>query len=57
MGRAKPLNGTVGVTKPKAEKVKDALQRGDIATVETFLNEIITLCELNEYTVLTTGDE
>ena len=31
MGRPKPLNGTVGVTKPKAQEVKVALEAGDIA--------------------------
>lgn len=39
MGRAKPLNGTVGVTKPKAQEIKAALEAGDTAKVAAFLNE------------------
>lgn len=57
MGRAKPLNGTVGVTKPKAQEVKAALEKGDTAKVMAFLNEVIAVCESNEYTVLTAEGE
>lgn len=57
MGRAKPLNGTVGVTKPKAQEVKAALEAGDITKVAAFLNEAIAVCESGEYTVLTAESE
>lgn len=57
MGRAKPLNGTVGVTKPKVQEVKAALEAGDTAKVAEFLNEAIAVCESNEYTVLTAENE
>lgn len=57
MGRAKPLNGTVGVTKPKAKEVKAALEADDKTKVMAFLDEIITLCEKGEYTVLTAESE
>lgn len=57
MGRPKPLNGTVGVTKPKAQEVKAALEAGDIAKVVAFLNEAIAVCESGEYTVLTAESE
>lgn len=57
MGRAKPLNGTVGVTKPKAQEVKAALEAGDTAKVAAFLNEAIAVCESGEYTVLTAESE
>lgn len=57
MGRAKPLNGTVGVTKPKAQKVKAALAAGNTAKVAAFLDEAIAVCESNEYTVLTAENE
>lgn len=57
MGRAKPLNGTVGATKKKVEEVKSALQAGETKKVEDFLNEAISVCESNEYTVLTSEKE
>lgn len=57
MGRAKPLNGTVGITKPKAREVKEALDAGDTTKVAAFLNEAIAVCESNEYTVLTAESE
>lgn len=53
MGRVKPLNGTVGVTKPKVQEVKAELEAGNTTAVEAFLNEAIAVCESNEYMVLT----
>lgn len=57
MGRVKPLNGTVGITKPKAQEIKTALESGDTTKVSAFLSEAIAVCESNEYTVLTAESE
>lgn len=57
MGRAKPLNGTVGATFKRIKQVKTALEAGDTEKVMAFLNEAISVCESNEYTVLTADNE
>lgn len=57
MGRAKPLNGTVGATFKKLKQVQAALEAGDTAKVAAFLNEAIAVCESKEYTVLTAEGE
>lgn len=57
MGRAKPLNGTVGATIKKLQEVKAALAANDTAKVQAFLNEAIAVCESGEYTVLTAESE
>ena len=57
MGRAKPLNGTVGATKPKLEEIKAELEAGNTEAVAAFLNEAIAVCESEEYTVLTAENE
>lgn len=57
MGRVKPMNGTVGITKPKANEVRTALASGNLAEVEAFLNEAVEACESGEYIVLTGSGE
>lgn len=44
MGRPRPMNGTVGVTKPKAKAM-------------AFLNEAIAICESGEYAVIADENE
>lgn len=57
MGRSKPLNGIVGVTKPRLEEVKEQIEAGNTAAALAFLNEAIAVCESEEYTVLTSETE
>lgn len=57
MGRAKPLNGTVGITKPRLQEVKEQVEAGNTAAVMAFIEEAIAICESEEYTVLTGEDE
>ncbi len=57
MGRAKPLNGTVGITKPRLQEVKEQVEAGNTAAVMAFINEAIAICESEEYTVLTGENE
>ena len=57
MGRAKPLNGTVGATKKKLQQVQAALAANDTAKIQAFLDEAIAVCEAGEYTVLTAESE
>lgn len=57
MGRARPLNGTVGATKPKLEEVKAQLEAGNTEAVAAFFDEAIAVCESQEYTVLTSENE
>ena len=58
MGRAKPLNGTVGATKKKLKEAKKkTLAANDTAKIQEFLNEAIAVCESGEYTVLTAESE
>ena len=57
MGRAKPLNGTVGITKPRLQEVKEQVEAGNAAAVMAFIYEAIAVCESEEYTVLTGEDE
>lgn len=57
MGRAKPLNGTVGITKPRLQAVKEQVEAGNTAAVLAFIEEAIAICESEEYTVLTDEDE
>ena len=57
MGRAKPLNGTVGATIKRLKEVQAALAANDVTNVQNFLNEAISVCESNEYTVLTAENE
>lgn len=57
MGRAKPLNGTVGITKPRLQEVREQVEAGNTAAVMAFIEEAIAVCESEEYTVLTGEDE
>ena len=57
MGRPKPMNGTVGVTKPKAESMKKALEEGSIEEVIAFFDQAIAICESGEYAVITDEGE
>lgn len=52
MGRPEPMNGTVGATIKKLQQIQAALQAGDTATVQAFLNEAISACSAPEYVVL-----
>lgn len=40
------MNGTVGATIKKLQQIQAALQAGDTATVQAFLNEVM-LCYLS----------
>lgn len=57
MGRPRPMNGTVGVTKPKAKAMKAALEAGETEKVMAFLNEAVAICESGEYAVIADESE
>lgn len=51
MGRPKPMNGPVDATIKKLQQIQAALQAGDTATIQAFLNEATSACSAPGYVV------